>query len=119
MYPKFIKIVDVSPHDGFQNEPELVTTETKVTLIHMLLNCGLKIIESGAFVSPKCVQKMADSAEVFANRKRKSDVAFSALTPNMKGLVSAMIASVKEVAVFAAASEPFSKKIQTLQLLSV
>jgi hydroxymethylglutaryl-CoA lyase len=70
MYPKFVKIVDVSPRDGLQNEPGLVTTETKVTLIHKLADCGLQLIEAGAFVSPKWVPQMANSADVFANIKK-------------------------------------------------
>ena len=111
MYPKFVKVVDVSPRDGLQNEPGLVKTETKVTLIHKLADCGLQMIEAGAFVSPKWVPKMANSADVFANIKRKPGVSYSALTPNMKGLDLAIMAGVKEVAVFAAASETFSKKI--------
>ena len=104
IYPKFVKIVDVSPRDGLQNEPGFVSTETRVTLIHKLADSGLQKIESGAFVSPKWVPQMANSADVFAKIKRKLSVSYSALTPNMKGLDLAITAGVKEVAVFTAAS---------------
>ena len=109
-YPNFVKIVDVGPRDGLQNEPGFVTTETKVSLIHKLADCGLSMIEAGAFVSPKWVPQMADGADVFAAIIKKPGVVYSALTPNMKGLDLAMVAGVQEVAVFAAASESFSKK---------
>jgi len=95
IYPKFVKIVDVSPRDGLQNEPGLVSTETKVTLIHKLADSVLQMIESGAFVSPKCVPQMANSADVFAKNKRKPSVSYSALTPNMRGLDLAVTAGVK------------------------
>ena len=109
-YPKFVKIVDVGPRDGLQNEPGFVPTETKVSLIHKLADCGLSMIEAGAFVSPKWVPQMADGADVFATIIKKPGVVYSALTPNMKGFDLAMVAGVQEVAVFAAASESFSKK---------
>ncbi len=109
-YPNFVKIVDVGPRDGLQNEPGFVPTETKVSLIHKLADCGLSMIEAGAFVSPKWVPQMADGADVFAAIIKKPGVVYSALTPNMKGLDLAMVAGVQEVAVFAAASESFSKK---------
>ena len=109
-YPDFVKIVDVGPRDGLQNEPGFVPTETKVSLIHKLADCGLSMIEAGAFVSPKWVPQMADGADVFATIIKKPGVVYSALTPNMKGFDLAMVAGVQEVAVFAAASESFSKK---------
>jgi len=109
-YPNFVKIVDVGPRDGLQNEPGFVPTETKVSLIHKLADCGLSMIEAGAFVSPKWVPQMADGADVFAAIIKKPGVVYSALTPNMKGFDLAMVAGVQEVAVFAAASESFSKK---------
>ena len=103
-YPKFVKIVEVGPRDGLQNELGFVPTETKVSLIHKLADCGLSMIEAGAFVSPKWVPQMADGADVFAA------IVYSALTPNMKGLEAAMAAGVEEIAVFVAGSESFSKK---------
>ena len=109
-YPKFVKIVEVGPRDGLQNELGFVPTETKVSLIHKLADCGLSMIEAGAFVSPKWVPQMADGANVFAAIEKKSGVVYSALTPNMKGLEAAMAAGVEEIAVFVAGSESFSKK---------
>jgi hydroxymethylglutaryl-CoA lyase len=109
-YPKFVKIVEVGPRDGLQNELGFVPTETKVSLIHKLADCGLSMIEAGAFVSPKWVPQMADGADVFAAIEKKSGVVYSALTPNMKGLEAAMAAGVEEIAVFVAGSESFSKK---------
>ncbi len=108
--PEFVKVVDVGPRDGLQNEPGLVPTASKVKLIEMLANCGVQAIEAGAFVSPKWVPQMADTADVFATLKRKSNVVYSALTPNLKGLDGALTSGVEEVAVFAAASETFSHK---------
>ena len=112
-YPKFVKIVEVGPRDGLQNELGFVPTETKVSLIHKLADCGLSMIEAGAFVSPKWVPQMADGADVFAAIEKKSGVVYSALTPNMKGLEAAMAAGVEEIAVFVAGSESFSKKNTT------
>jgi len=109
-YPKFVKIVEVGPRDGLQNELGFVPTETKVSLIHKLADCGLSMIEAGAFVSPKWVPQMADGADVFAAIEKKSGVVYSALTPNMKGLEAAMAAGVEEIAVFVAGSESFSKR---------
>ena len=109
-YPKFVKIVEVGPRDGLQNELGFVPTETKVSLIQKLADCGLSMIEAGAFVSPKWVPQMADGADVFAAIEKKPGVVYSALTPNMKGLEAAMAAGVEEIAVFVAGSESFSKK---------
>jgi hydroxymethylglutaryl-CoA lyase len=109
-YPDFVKIVEVGPRDGLQNEAGFVATEVKVSLIEKLADCGLKRIESGAFVSPKWVPQMADAAAVFAAIRRKPGVVYTALTPNLKGLEAALAAGVEEVAVFAAASESFSKR---------
>jgi hydroxymethylglutaryl-CoA lyase len=109
MYPKFVKIVDVGSRDGLQNDPGLVTAVTKVTLIHMLADCGLYIIESSAFVLPEWGPQMVSSAEVFAKIKRKLDVAYSALTPNMKGLDLAMIAGSKMSLYILRHQKPFQK----------
>jgi hydroxymethylglutaryl-CoA lyase len=108
--PKQVKIVEVGPRDGLQNEKGVVTLEDKVALIHGLAETGLSIIESGSFVSPKWVPQMASSSEVFETIQRKSHVTYSALTPNMKGLEAAIAANVDEVAVFGAASESFTQK---------
>lgn len=109
-YPSFVKIVDVGPRDGLQNHPEKVSLETKVVLVNMLSDTGLKAIEAGAFVSPKWVPQMADSADVMAQIKRYPGVSYPVLAPNMKGYEAALAANCEEVAVFAAASESFSQK---------
>ncbi|MBV1931980.1 MAG: hydroxymethylglutaryl-CoA lyase [Porticoccaceae bacterium] len=108
--PQHVKIFEVGPRDGLQNETALVDTETKVALIEQLADVGIQTIESGSFVSPKWVPQMAGSEAVFGTIKRKKGVVYSALTPNMRGLERAISAEVSEVAVFIAASEDFSQK---------
>ena len=108
-YPSAVKIVEVGPRDGLQNEAVSLDIATKVELIERLASCGLKNIEAGSFVSPKWVPQMAGSDEVF-NQLGPSKAVYTALTPNMRGLDRAMECNVKEVAVFAAASEAFSEK---------
>jgi len=108
--PKRVKIVDVGPRDGLQNEAREVATAVKIGLIDRLAAAGLTAIEAGSFVSPKWVPQMADSAAVFAGIDRKSGVVYSALTPNMKGFEAAIAAKADEVAIFGAASETFSQK---------
>ncbi len=107
--PSSVRIVEVGPRDGLQNE-QAVTTADKVALIHNLADAGFKTIESASFVSPKWVPQMADSADVLQQIKRKKGVTYSALTPNLKGFELAMAAGSDEVAVFGAASEAFSRK---------
>lgn len=107
--PSSVRIVEVGPRDGLQNE-NAVTTADKVALIHNLADAGFKTIESASFVSPKWVPQMADSADVLQQIQRKKGVTYSALTPNLKGFELAMAAGADEVAVFGAASEAFSKK---------
>ena len=108
-YPSAVKIVEVGPRDGLQNEAVSLDIATKVELIERLVSCGLKNIEAGSFVSPKWVPQMAGSDEVF-NQLESSEAVYTALTPNMRGLERAIECNVKEVAVFAAASEAFSEK---------
>ena len=108
-YPNAVKIVEVGPRDGLQNEAVSLDIATKVELIERLVSCGLKNIEAGSFVSPKWVPQMAGSDEVF-NQLGASEAVYTALTPNMRGLERAIECNVKEVAVFAAASEAFSEK---------
>jgi hydroxymethylglutaryl-CoA lyase len=108
-YPSAVKIVEVGPRDGLQNESMSLDIATKVELIKRLVNSGLKNIEAGSFVSPKWVPQMAGSDEVF-NQLGPNEAVYTALTPNMRGLERAMECNVKEVAVFAAASEAFSEK---------
>jgi len=113
--PKFVRIVEVGPRDGLQNEKNFVSAQTKLEFIDRLYKAGLRSIEAGAFVSPKWVPQMADTEEIFSELGTSAETnyplaTFSALTPNMKGLESAMKLGVKEVAVFGAASESFSRK---------
>lgn len=108
--PTQIKIVEVGPRDGLQNESGPITLHDKVTLIDALSNSGLTYIESGSFVSPRWVPQMADSDQVFAHIQRKPGVTYAALTPNVQGLNRALQAKADEVAVFVAASEAFSQK---------
>ncbi|MDP1605745.1 MAG: hydroxymethylglutaryl-CoA lyase [Rhodocyclaceae bacterium] len=108
--PKKVRIVEVGPRDGLQNEKPPVSTATKIELIRRLAACGLTAIEATAFVSPKWVPRMADAAAVMAGIERKPGVSYPVLAPNEKGLAAALAAGVTEVAVFAAASEAFSQK---------
>jgi hydroxymethylglutaryl-CoA lyase len=107
--PKAVKIVEVGPRDGLQNESVHLDIATKVALIQGLADAGLQSIEAGSFVSPKWVPQMAGSDEVF-KQLPPSQATYTALTPNMRGLERAIECNVKEVAVFAAASEEFSQK---------
>lgn len=109
-YPQKVKIVEVGPRDGLQNEKQQVKLSDKLDLINGLGDAGLKVIEAGSFVSPKWVPQMADSAEIFEKLQRKSGITYTALTPNMRGFEGALAAGVDEVAVFGAASESFSQK---------
>jgi len=108
--PQHVRLVEVGPRDGLQNEKQPISVADKVRLVDDLSAAGLEYVEVGSFVSPKWVPQMAGSAEVFAQIKQKAGVTYAALTPNMKGFEAAMLAGVKEVAVFAAASEAFSQK---------
>ena len=107
--PKAVKIVEVGPRDGLQNESVHLDIATKVALIQGLADAGLQSIEAGSFVSPKWVPQMAGSDEVF-KQLPPSQATYTALTPNLRGLERAIECNVKEVAVFAAASEEFSQK---------
>ena len=108
--PQHVRLVEVGPRDGLQNEKQPISIADKVRLVDDLSAAGLEYVEVGSFVSPKWVPQMAGSAEVFAQIRQKAGVTYAALTPNMKGFEAAMLAGVKEVAVFAAASEAFSQK---------
>ncbi|MDA7086246.1 hydroxymethylglutaryl-CoA lyase [Pseudomonas sp. SA3-5] len=108
--PKTVRLVEVGPRDGLQNEKQPISVADKVRLIDDLSAAGLGYIEVGSFVSPKWVPQMAGSAEVFAQIQQLPGVTYAALTPNLKGFEAALSAGVKEVAVFAAASEAFSQK---------
>ena len=108
--PKSVRLVEVGPRDGLQNEKQPISVADKVRLVDDLSAAGLSYVEVGSFVSPKWVPQMAGSAEVFAGIERKPGVTYAALTPNLKGFEAALEAKVEEVAVFAAASEAFSQK---------
>lgn len=109
-FPDSVRIVEVGPRDGLQNEPAAVSVEVKVSLIEALAEAGLACIESGSFVSPQWVPQMADTREVFARLRRRPGVSYSALVPNLKGLEAALACGVDEIAVFASASETFSRR---------
>ena len=105
-----IKIVEVGPRDGLQNERGEVPTDVKVQLIERLADAGLPAVEATAFVSPKWIPQMADHTEVLERIRRKPGVSYPVLTPNLKGFEAARAAGATEVAIFGAASEAFSKK---------
>ena len=108
--PTHVRLVEVGPRDGLQNEAQPISVDDKVQLVDALSAAGLGYIEVGSFVSPKWVPQMAGSAEVFAQIQRKAGVTYGALAPNLRGFEDAIAAGVKEVAVFAAASEAFSQR---------
>jgi len=108
--PHQVRIVEVGPRDGLQNEKGEVPTQVKLELIERLADCGLPAVEATAFVSPKWVPQMADHTEVLERIRRKAGVDYPVLTPNLKGFEEARAAGATEVAIFGAASEAFSKK---------
>ncbi|HSV80960.1 MAG TPA: hydroxymethylglutaryl-CoA lyase [Ramlibacter sp.] len=109
-YPDKVKLVDVGPRDGLQNEKEPVPASVKIELVHRLQAAGLKEIEVTSFVSPKWVPQMGDNAEVMAGIRRQPGVRYSVLTPNMKGYEAAVASKPDEIVVFGAASEAFSQR---------
>ena len=108
--PDRVTIVEVGPRDGLQNEPAQVATTDKVAFVQRLSAAGFPVIEVTAFVSPKWVPQMADAVEVFASAPRRAGTRYTALVPNLAGLERASGAGAKEVAIFAAASETFSRR---------
>jgi hydroxymethylglutaryl-CoA lyase len=109
-YPSLVRIVEVGPRDGLQNEQQPISTADKIELIQRLVQAGISHIEAGSFVSPKWVPQMADSLAVMQGITRKESVRYAALTPNKRGFDQAIEAQANEVAIFAAASESFSQK---------
>jgi hydroxymethylglutaryl-CoA lyase len=109
-YPSRVKLVDVGPRDGLQNEKQTVPAAVKIELVHRLQAAGLREIEVTSFVSPKWVPQMGDNAEVMAGITRQPGVRYSVLTPNMRGFESALASRPDEIVVFAAASEAFSQR---------
>ncbi|MCP4238329.1 MAG: hydroxymethylglutaryl-CoA lyase, partial [Aestuariibacter sp.] len=108
--PAKVRIVEVGPRDGLQNEAQNVPVVVKVKLVEMLVEAGLTSIEAGAFVSPQWVPQMAASNEVYQQINKAPAVSYPMLVPNMRGLEQAMACDVKEIALFAAATETFSQK---------
>src|SRR3954469_13741523 len=108
--PIRVKLVEVGPRDGLQNEQQTIPADIKVELINRLTQAGFQNIEAASFVSPKWVPQMATSAEVMAGITRKSGIMYSALVPNMKGFEAALAAMADEIVIFGAASEAFSQK---------
>lgn len=105
-----VTLFEVGPRDGLQNESRLIATDAKISLVDQLSECGLRQIEVASFVSPKWVPQMADAALVLSGIGRKPGVSYAALTPNLQGFEAAMAAEADEVAVFASASEGFSRR---------
>jgi hydroxymethylglutaryl-CoA lyase len=108
--PRKVRLVEVGPRDGLQNEPGSVPAAVKIELIERLADAGLRAIEATAFVSPKWVPQMADHAQVMAGIRKRPGVAYPVLTPNLQGLEAAIAAGAEEVAVFGAATESFSRR---------
>jgi hydroxymethylglutaryl-CoA lyase len=108
--PAKVKIVEVSPRDGLQNEKDFIATDVKVELVDRLSAAGFPNIEAASFVSPKWVPQMADGAEVMQGIRRRPGTIYSVLTPNLRGFEGALAARADEVVIFGAASEAFSQK---------
>lgn len=108
--PDFVKIVEVSPRDGLQNEKAMISTEIKVELINRLSAAGFKNVEATSFVSPKWTPQMADASDVMTRITRRPGTIYSVLTPNLKGFEGALASGADEVVIFGAASEAFSQK---------
>jgi hydroxymethylglutaryl-CoA lyase len=108
--PAEVRMVEVGPRDGLQNEAKSLPSAVKIALIERLADAGLRAVEAGAFVSPKWIPQMADSADVLAGLRRKPGVRYPVLVPNMRGFDAARAAGAQEIAVFAAASETFSRR---------
>ncbi len=109
-YPRHVKLVEVGPRDGLQNEPSPIETRAKVDLINRLSRTGLRTIEATSFVSPKWVPQLADAEEVFKQITRREGVVYPVLVPNMSGLERALSVGAEEIAVFTTVSETFSQK---------
>jgi len=105
-----IRITEVGPRDGLQNEPGIVSTETKIAFVNALSQCGVAEIEVGSFVSPRAIPQLADSDEVFQRIERRPGVIYSALVPNERGLERARAAAVDKIAIFTATSDTFNQR---------
>lgn len=109
LLPRDVSIVEMAPRDGLQNEKRIIPTDAKVAFVDMISNCGFERIEVTSFVSHKWVPQLADAKEVMASIRRRPGVRYAVLTPNMRGFEAAMLAGADEVAIFASASESFSR----------
>ena len=109
-FPKSVKIVEVGPRDGLQNEKTIISAADKIKFIDLLSDTGLKTIEATSFVSPKWIPQLADADEVYKGIQKKAGVSYPVLVPNEKGMERALAAGVREIAVFTAASESFNRK---------
>ena len=109
-FPKAVKIVEVGPRDGLQNEKGVIPAVDKIKFIDLLSDAGLRSIEATSFVSPKWVPQLADAEEVYKGIRKKPGVTYPVLVPNEKGMERALASDVKEIAVFTAASETFNQK---------
>lgn len=108
--PKYVKLVEVSPRDGLQNESRIIPTEIKIEFINQLSESGLKVIEATSFVSPRWIPQMADNTEVLRGIIQHPDIRYPVLVPNLQGFELACAAGAKEIAIFTAASETFCQK---------
>jgi hydroxymethylglutaryl-CoA lyase len=108
--PRTVRIVEVGPRDGLQNEPKTLPLQKRLEYVRLLADAGLKDIEVGSFVHPKWIPQLADTEEMISRLPEKPDIRYSALVPNMKGLERALAAGLKRIAVFTAASETFNRK---------
>src|ERR1700674_221517 len=107
--PRSVRVVEVGPRDGLQNEKALVPTEQKIQFIHMLANAGLSVVEATSFVSPRAIPQLSDASEVITGLTRLSTTSYPVLVPNMKGMERALAAGAHSIAVFTAASESFTR----------
>ncbi len=108
--PQHVTLVEVGPRDGLQNIDTALDVDLKVRFVEALADAGLPVVEAGAFVSPRAVPQMADTAQVYARLRRRAGVRYPALVPNARGLEAALAAGVEEIAVFTAASETFNRR---------
>src|SRR5205823_8219350 len=107
--PSSVRVVEVGPRDGLQNEKALIPTEQKIQFINMLAEAGLPVVEATSFVSPRAIPQFSDASEVMAGLTRFSTTEYPVLVPNLKGMEHALAAGVRSVAVFTAASESFTR----------
>ena len=107
--PRSVRIVEVGPRDGLQNEKAIIPTAQKIQFIQMLADAGLPVVEATSFVSPRAISQLSDASEVMANLSRRSSTSYPVLVPNLKGMERALAAGVRAIAVFTAASESFTR----------